>query len=387
MDKQRNMITFCLLMAAISSTLSTGEWKASVVQNLEALVTSCVVVPCSFSHPDGILSKSQLRGIWHVSDKRDNIVYHEDQTRILDKFKGRTKLLGRLDENNCTLELTEVKDHDTGPYCFRIEYAKTNEPTKQKFSFIEDCVHFQMTYDPPKPELSSSKKPIQGKPFTVTCSVQHTCPSHVPKLTWSKGSTPDDVFEKEIDMKHGMWRTESVLTFIPEENDDHTDLSCTAEFFGGTKSAATIPLHIKRTQNYNHIIIPVSVAAGTAAIFGLLCIVMMKKYKNRIVELQRRDGSVFNRISRMSRRFRSDDRGPANERLSMWSRFSKRPRRDVPDPREKPSHLNSKSCGEQKVSKPRLPSPKSQLKAYNYNEDCDGDDYVNTADLNVYGNI
>lgn len=67
--------------------------------------------------------------------------YHDDSTKILDSFKGRTRLLGKLGQNNCTLEIVEVKDHDNGPFCFRIELVRqdTNQPTKEKFSFVEKC--------------------------------------------------------------------------------------------------------------------------------------------------------------------------------------------------------------------------------------------------------
>ncbi|KAM4581204.1 myelin-associated glycoprotein isoform 1-T2 [Odontesthes bonariensis] len=387
MDKQKNRMILCLLMAAVSSTVFSGEWKASVVSELNTLVTSCVVVPCTFTHPEGqTFSKSQIRAIWHRFEKWDEMIYNIDNTLVLDSFKERTKLLGDLDQNNCTLEITGVRDHDTGPFCFRILLVKTTE-TKDKFSFVKKCVDFKMQYNPPKPVITSSRNPVQGKPFTVTCSVFHTCPSHVPKLKWNRKTSPEDIIETHIDIDSGRWRTESILTFIPQEQDDHTKLNCTAEFHGGVKSSGFIPVHIKRTESYNYIIIPVSVAAGTAVIFGLLCIVVVKKYKNRIAELQSRDSSMWNRLSRMSRRFRSDNPGPSAQRRSIWSRFSKRPRRDMSDIGDRPSDVNLQSCGGQKASKPRFPSPKSQPRSNNFKGNSDGDDYMNSADLNVYGNL
>lgn len=122
------------------------EWKASVENSLEALVSSCVVVPCSFSHPRGVLPTSRLRGIWHLKDQATKNIYHDDETKILDSFKKRTKLLGSLGQDNCTLELTPVNDHDNGPFCYRIELVKTedNAPTTDKFSFVEKCVELKM---------------------------------------------------------------------------------------------------------------------------------------------------------------------------------------------------------------------------------------------------
>lgn len=129
-----------LSLSAISSPVFTAEWKATVVKSLDALVTSCVVVPCSFTHPHENLSSSRLKGIWHLLNKQKEYVYYEDESQILEKFRGRTQLLGQLGQNNCTLKIIDVKDHDNGPFCFRIELA-TN--ASNGFSF-RDCVNLKM---------------------------------------------------------------------------------------------------------------------------------------------------------------------------------------------------------------------------------------------------
>uniref|UniRef100_A0A3Q3B5Q9 Sialic acid-binding Ig-like lectin 10 n=1 Tax=Kryptolebias marmoratus TaxID=37003 RepID=A0A3Q3B5Q9_KRYMA len=298
MDKERKMIIFY-----VCSLVFCEEWKAKVVNNLEALVDSCVVVPCSFSHPRGTLPTSRLRGIWHHKSDRNQIIYDEGNTKIKDSFKGRTKLLGALGQSNCTLEIMPVKNHDNGPFCFRIELVKAdnNDPTTDMFSFVEDCVELKMLSPPPKPVLHHPETATQGKPYTVLCSVRHTCPSHRPTFTWSLG-TKEEIMEVHHDINYGIWEVESILTFVTEEKHDTTDLTCTATFNGGRTSSARVTLNVKSSPNLNHIIIPVAVATSVAVIFGLLCIVMMKKYKKRIAELQSQDGSMWNRLSRMSRR-------------------------------------------------------------------------------------
>ncbi|XP_059194485.1 myeloid cell surface antigen CD33-like [Centropristis striata] len=302
MDRDNKMMIFCLFLAALSSPVVTAEWKADVIKQLEALVTSCVVVPCSFSHPGGPLPTSRLRGIWHLRSGKDQLIYHEDQTLILENFRGRTKLLGHLGQSNCTLEITKVRDHDNGPFCFRIEL--TNAAASDKFSFVEDCVDLKMLPEPPKPTLSHSVTATEGRPFTITCSVTHTCPSHAPRLKWSRAD-PDAVHEVHKKSRFGYWEAESILTITPEEKDDHTDITCTAEFNGGGESSALMTLYVKRSENYNHIIIPTVAVIGTAVIFAGCCIFMMKRYKNRIAELQNQEGTVWNRLSRLSRRRRT----------------------------------------------------------------------------------
>ncbi|KAM7382721.1 hypothetical protein PAMP_002438 [Pampus punctatissimus] len=280
MENERKIMIFLLLFAVISSPVFAGEWTASIVKNLDALVTSCVVIPCSYTHAKERLPHSRLRGIWYL-ESGGQFIYHEDKTLIMENFRGRTTLLGNLGQDNCTLEITEIKDHDNGPFCFRIELVPTGTETSKidKFSFVDNCVSFKMITQPPKITLNEPKTPIQGRPYIITCSVISTCPSHLPKLTWSRG-TADEIHETYREIHKGTWEVVSTLAFIPQEKDDHTDISCSAQFYGETMmSTEKMTLYVKRTVNYNHIIIPVVVGIGVAGIFGGLCIFMMKKYK------------------------------------------------------------------------------------------------------------
>uniref|UniRef100_A0A8C6NTV4 Uncharacterized protein n=2 Tax=Nothobranchius furzeri TaxID=105023 RepID=A0A8C6NTV4_NOTFU len=137
------------------------DWKASVVPSLEALVSSCVVVPYS--------------GIWYRNQQKEETI------------------LGDLGQNNPrlalhpSLEIMAVRDHDNGPFCFRIEMVKKddNKPTEQKFSSVESCVHMNKLNDPPEPDLSHSKMASKGKPHLITCSVRHTFPSLMSTITWT----------------------------------------------------------------------------------------------------------------------------------------------------------------------------------------------------------
>lgn len=258
--------------SGLFSIAFSDTWKATVTERLDALVTSCVVVPCSFSHPGKPLPSSKLRGIWHISTKREDVVFNEDHTRILDEYKGRTRMLGLLGQNNCTLEINDVKDHDNGPFCFRIELVKSEG---EKFSFVEDCVDLTMQRmkttllliflqhfirltnlfffclfltlidSPPEIQLYPSTTALEGKAYTATCKVRHTCPSFMPKLSWSRGKA-DQILERHEQLSPGNWMMESVLTFILEEKDDHSELNCTAVFHGGKTTTKTLPLYIKR---------------------------------------------------------------------------------------------------------------------------------------------
>ncbi|XP_072547726.1 myelin-associated glycoprotein-like [Salminus brasiliensis] len=292
---------FCwLCLQVIFATVFSEDWEVEVVPKIDALVSSCVVLPCTFKYPGEQLPYSRLRGIWHKKEMHD-IIYHEDKTLIVDSFKGRTKLLGDLGQKNCTLEIDKVKDHDNGPFCFRAEI-----PNYNKFSFVKNCVSLSMKLKPATPTLEQREVLEDGVPTTFKCFIRHTCPSHPPTITWSRGHK--DAIMKNRDIGHATWEMESLLTFTPTEDDDHTYLNCTASFHGSESSTGHIRLYVKRKANILHVIIPVVAVLGTAILFGGVCFFMTKKYKQQIQELQSRDSNgMLSRLSRMSHRIRSVD--------------------------------------------------------------------------------
>ncbi|XP_049323395.1 sialic acid-binding Ig-like lectin 14 [Astyanax mexicanus] len=294
----RVLFRWICLQVIFASVLSE-DWEANVVPEIKALTTSCVVLPCTFKYPGAQLPDSRLRAIWHTKEKQDQIIYHEDRTRVIDNFKDRTTLLGRLSEKNCTLEIDKVRNHDNGPFCFRAEI-----PQKDQYSFLKSCVTVKPTDEPENLQLDKKEFLEEGEPVSFRCSVKHTCPSHPPTITWSYPNSNPTVNHRDI--SNGNWEAESLLTLIPKEKDAHTFLTCTIKFHGGQTRTITTRLYVKRKENYLHIIIPVAAALGTALLFGVMCFFMSKKYKSQIQELQSGNG-FLGRMSRMSQRFRSVD--------------------------------------------------------------------------------
>ncbi|RXN20875.1 sialic acid-binding Ig-like lectin 14 [Labeo rohita] len=250
-------------------------WKVHVESEMEALVSSCVVLPCSFKYPAQQQPSDRIRAMWHIKNKWDDIIFHKDQTRVLDNFKGRTKLLGSLGGSNCSLEIDEVRNHDNGPYCFRVE-VETSQ--KDKYSFVENCVSINMIEQASKPELQAEQSLQEGQPAVFKCSVKHTCSSHQPTLTWSH---PGKTIMSYKDIGHGNWEAESLLTFTPTKEDDHGSITCTVKYHGNAKGemTATRPIFVKEQANLSHILIPVISCLGTALLVGLLCFFIGKRYK------------------------------------------------------------------------------------------------------------
>ncbi|XP_067306350.1 myelin-associated glycoprotein-like isoform X1 [Pseudorasbora parva] len=378
------LVLLCWLQV-LCAVVFGDVWKVHVESEMEALVSSCVVLPCSFKYPATVQPSSRIKAMWHNKDKWDDFIYHNDPTRVLDNFKGRTQLLGSLGGLNCSLEIDEVKNHDNGPYCFRVELE-----TSQKFSFVENCVTIRMIEQASKPELQGEASVQEGQPAVLKCSVRHTCPSHQPALSWNHtGKT----VMSYTNNGHGQWEAESILTFIPTVEDDHSSVTCTVNYHGSVlgEMKATHPIFVKKQATLSHILIPSISGLGAALLVGVLCFFVVRRYKKRIAELQSRsDNGIWSRISRMSRRFRpgegSSGPGGREQRRSIWSRFSRRGQGHQID-RNFDNRANNVCTvsGNKPFNKPPMPSPKSKAKCYS-GDDHD-DDYTNTADLNLYGNI
>uniref|UniRef100_A0A8C5FIV7 Uncharacterized protein n=1 Tax=Gadus morhua TaxID=8049 RepID=A0A8C5FIV7_GADMO len=207
---------------------------ADVLPKITALPRSCVVIPCSFQMPDHL--KTGLRGIWY--NREGGRVYHGGQSKVLTHFKGRTKLLGTVGHGNCTLEINDIKPFDNGPFCFRAE-AVSGEA---KYSFNDSCVFIVMQGIQPcmlySPWLKASANLINA-----TCSVNHTCPSQPPVLTWSHPTNTAVIGHTW--MGQGVWETSSTVTLIPEWGDGTKHLSCTATFSKRRVQVAIVQFTVK----------------------------------------------------------------------------------------------------------------------------------------------
>ncbi|XP_053363781.1 uncharacterized protein LOC128533521 isoform X1 [Clarias gariepinus] len=401
--------------------------EANVVPRISALTKSCVVIPCTFKSGDTPITR--LRVLWYTSTGQ--YVFHTGQSNVIDNFKGRTKLLGNPDEQNCTLEIDKVQAHDNGPFCFHAE--KEND----KYRFNHSCVFIIMKASPDKPVISALPEEMEpGKRFTINCSVTHTCSSHPPIITWNVPAAREVV--SHVERSAGKWETTSTITFIPTGYEAEENLICRASFWGKKNQESSALLSVKRYEGLGMdtvgfgIILPACLLLLLCIAAGII-IFRRKVQKTTTDELppERSRRSIWSQISR---RFdgtaswlnspmetRSPERPPKPEkRRSIWSRFSRRgpvtstdltnsPVRP-PKPEKRRSiwsrfsrrgpetstdltvqyKVNNISAMDSSAgySKPRFPSPKSEPKSYisgsghliNYDED----DYTNTADFKMY---
>ncbi|XP_073719115.1 sialoadhesin-like [Misgurnus anguillicaudatus] len=246
-------------------------YRADVAPKITALTRSCVVIPCTFMMKGELAA--QLRVLW-VSKK--GYMYHTGPSNILDNFRGRTRLLGNPDEQNCTVEIDDVQDHDNGPFCFQ---AQKDE---DKYKFNDSCVFILMRAQPDNPVMSSLPENIEpGTRVTVKCSVKHTCPSHPPGITWSIPTARETVSHRS--MSGGVWETVSTVTFIPTGYEEIDEIVCTAKFWGDKAEMvnASTKLSVKRIQGVGMEIYELCVIAPVVVLFLLCAAVIIFKKRRR----------------------------------------------------------------------------------------------------------
>uniref|UniRef100_A0A9J8C1D0 Ig-like domain-containing protein n=1 Tax=Cyprinus carpio carpio TaxID=630221 RepID=A0A9J8C1D0_CYPCA len=212
------------------------QYVADVIPKITALPRSCVVIPCSFKTDEEYTT--ELRVLWVT--RKGGYMFHTDPVNVSDNFKGRTRLLGNPVEQNCTVEMDNVQTHDNGPFCFRAE--RENE----RYGFNNSCV-FIIMQAPDKPVMSSLPEDIEpGTHVAVQCSVNHTCSSHPPEITWSVPTDRETISHNH--MGGGVWETVSGVTFIPTGYEEKDEIVCTAKFWGGKTQENTAFLSIRRLQ-------------------------------------------------------------------------------------------------------------------------------------------
>ncbi|XP_072282390.1 sialic acid-binding Ig-like lectin 13 [Pyxicephalus adspersus] len=200
---------------------------------ITALQGSCVHIPCTYTHPEGA---KDFNFFWY--SKRLKIFNNKTRSDVDDMYKGRTFLTGNT-ENDCSIKIINISSkYDKNEYFPGINAEiNSNELQNKKVSL------FVSEY-PPKPSIKGNKHMKEKQKVNITCSVEHTCPSSPPTLTWNITGYP--ILESHEDLQlNGGWRMESILTYTSSITDDKTGLKCAAVFPNYKTSVKTFTLNIR----------------------------------------------------------------------------------------------------------------------------------------------
>jgi hypothetical protein len=119
----------------------SGQWNVWIPRDISAMTNSCVVIPCTFMYPSGIRPYRGTHGIWYFGQPYPQLfppVVIKTRTDIVhESYKGRTKLIGDLQQRNCTLLISNIGTEHSGRYYFRADLGGANIYTYPDFSELK----------------------------------------------------------------------------------------------------------------------------------------------------------------------------------------------------------------------------------------------------------
>ncbi|TNN02432.1 sialic acid-binding Ig-like lectin 10 [Takifugu flavidus] len=162
------VLSLILLLASGSKGQS---WDINVTSSIFAPPGSNVTIPCVFTYPRQFYTndvqvywKRGERSQFTVNDQDKNaFVYHTNDTWVLKRYRGKTKIIGNKDKGNCSLMIQDVDQNDTNLYLRVI--AKGNQ-----YSFYRDSVSITLLYGTHAPSNDSD---------TITESATLMTPLHM----------------------------------------------------------------------------------------------------------------------------------------------------------------------------------------------------------------
>uniref|UniRef100_UPI00398E3618 sialic acid-binding Ig-like lectin 13 isoform X2 n=1 Tax=Pristiophorus japonicus TaxID=55135 RepID=UPI00398E3618 len=206
-------IFLCLLPGALSK-----EWSIRALSR-RALSTSCVVIPCTFDFPSH--PYTALHGAWfkYWYYWKYAVYYTKDPGYGMSTFVGRTKIVGDLEQKNCSLRINNLSPDDSDVYYFYVQLEGFGDHT------FKEPVHLQVVQIPDRPEILLTEDITEGKPASIICKALYACPDNHPFLNWS--ALPDSTvgtITKSSD------EVSTVLTFKPSFKHHGLTVHCTSKY-------------------------------------------------------------------------------------------------------------------------------------------------------------
>ncbi|XP_034466491.1 uncharacterized protein LOC117776562 [Hippoglossus hippoglossus] len=150
-----------LSLILILTSYSKGQdWTINVTQHYNATKNSTVTILCTFTYPKEyhtdavqVYWKKPGRSSFNTGDKDTNqFVFHTNKTFVEEKYRGRTELIGKKNNGNCSLRIQNVMDNEQSLYMRIIangqNYSFKREPVSISVSGVATVVLSQGTNPP-----------------------------------------------------------------------------------------------------------------------------------------------------------------------------------------------------------------------------------------------
>ncbi|XP_028281704.1 sialoadhesin [Parambassis ranga] len=178
----------CLLTFAAAWTgVQAVSPVPSVPDRVQALVGSCVVIPCSFTPLTARLFRGRkarvdvwlkFRGGSRIFPLRSTAFNSLNRDQISRDFQGRTSLFRQIADGDCSVKIDRVRQDD--PQVFEIALKTGDDLLWGK----PRTFNLDITDTPEPPVISGMLSATEGQVVTLNCSVSYHCPSKPPALQW-----------------------------------------------------------------------------------------------------------------------------------------------------------------------------------------------------------
>ncbi|KAG7476058.1 myelin-associated glycoprotein-like isoform X2 [Solea senegalensis] len=137
---------------------SEGQtWNITVTPRINAIQGSNVIIPCTFTYPAKYYTKD-VQVYWKKPGKRESnnkdrdinpFVFHTNDTFVLSKYRGKTKLIGNKNNGDCSLMIKNIVENERGLYMRVILKGQTYSFYKYPVSiYVHDNISQEITIPP-----------------------------------------------------------------------------------------------------------------------------------------------------------------------------------------------------------------------------------------------
>uniref|UniRef100_A0AAR2K7B2 Ig-like domain-containing protein n=2 Tax=Pygocentrus nattereri TaxID=42514 RepID=A0AAR2K7B2_PYGNA len=211
-------VLLCFVLRVLQWALTEAkEWSVTIPSEINVLTRSCVVIPCTFTHPP---SHDPSHIIWYsYSGTKYPIVYSKRPQDVIEPFRGKTEFVGDVKSGNCSLKISHAL-----PAMNEYQLYPWIDPDTVKHKFYHKTVKLKVQDTIPAVQLIVDGNPKEGETVHISCMVVHTCISSPPTLSF--GDTSGDVQNNQTDLGQGYWRTESTISFPARASDQGRAVGC-----------------------------------------------------------------------------------------------------------------------------------------------------------------
>ncbi|XP_036413767.1 sialoadhesin-like [Colossoma macropomum] len=217
-----------MMLISVCDVRGSG-WSANVPSSVSGVSGLCVHIPCSFTYPGAKAPADKLTGIWFQGNMELQ-VYNSRHWELVDAlFLNRTRLLGSLDRNDCSLKIGLLGSRDAHKYTFRIEIEG-----RDQYTYKDQPVTLSVSDSPPAPSMHCPGVLAEGVAVSLVCAVLHNCPDAAPALRWSSVQAEQAVTQSQgrRRVEQG-WEERAVLNLLPSAGTHGELLHCSAVFPNG----------------------------------------------------------------------------------------------------------------------------------------------------------